>query len=263
MMSAVEWFRAPLTIVGALGKWGPYADEKEAVLASMDVIDEVRPDWPDAAKKIALAIGWAESRFGLPPDWQFPPGPGRPEGAPSYNWGAMVMTGSAGTLPHADHTADGKPVTWGFAAWNTAEEGFGAWARMMERPGLAPALKAMREGNALGVAEGMYADCLFSGTCPPDCSDTARIERYGKLILGAVKHLAPLGDWTPDEVKLGALAGVPMGKCSWHDNYKGGGGGGGGGGGVKTPAADAASSSSGAGWVIGAVALVGGIWLLR
>lgn len=245
--SAVAWFLEPLTIIGAPAPWGPYANEKAAVLASMDVIDEVRPDWPDAAKKIALAIGFAESRFGVTPDWQFP------DGTPSWDWGAMVMKGTRGTLPHPDHTADGKPVTWGFAAWNTPQEGFAAWARMMERPGLAPALAAMKAGNATGTAEGMYADCLYSGTCPPDCSDKARIERYGKLIVGAVKHLAPLGEWTPDEVTIGSMVGLKLGKCSWHES--------GGGGVAKSTAGE--SSSSGIGWALGAVALVGGIWLLK
>lgn len=250
---AIEWFGAPLMVIGAPSPWGPYANEKEAVLASMDVIDAVRPDWPDAAKKIGLGIGWAESRFGVTPDWQFP------SGNPSWNWGAMVMKGNAGTIKHPDHEAMGKATTYDFAAWNTAEDGFRAWANMMEQARLAPALAAMKEGNARGVAEGMYAACLFSGTCPPDCSDTQRIERYAQLILGAVGHLAPLGGWDPNEVFLGTRMNVPLGKCSWHDDYKGpkptGGGG--------TPTSSPSSGSS-TGLLVGVgLAIVAAVGFLR
>lgn len=252
--SAVEWFREPLTVVGA-NQWAPYADEKAAVLASMDVIDNVRPDWDDRAKKIALAIGWAESRFGLAAG-----GFAFKDGTPSWNWGAMVMTGNAGTILHGDHLPDGAKTTWAFAAWKTPEDGFAAWARMMERPGLAPGLAAMQVGNARGMAEAMYADCLYSSTCPPDCSDAARIDSYAKIIIGSVRHLAPLGDWPPDDVVMGPLAGLKLGKCRWHEAYTGPDKMNTGNPGKST---SGESSSSGIGWVIGAVAVVGGIWLLR
>jgi hypothetical protein len=244
-----------LTIIGAgPSTWGPYADERAAINASADVIDRVKPDWNDAQKQVALAIGWAESRYGVTKDWLMP------DGSPSWNWGATVAKGTAGTIPHADHTADNKPVTWNFAAFHTADEGFKFWADRFPKAALA----AAADGNARGVSEGMYAACWFSGTCPPSCTDAARIDAYAKVILGAAKHVMPLVDTDGEGtgggsiLELGQTVGLPLGKCSWHDNYVPGGGGGGGGGGAKPPPSTTPATSgsdSGGGLWIAALAL--------
>lgn len=206
-----------VTIVGASG-WGPYASEADAVNQSADVIDRVKPDWSDEQKQVALAIGWAESRFGVTKDWLMP------DGTPSWNWGATVAKGTRGTISHGDHTADAKPTTYQFAAFNTPEEGFKFWADRFPKA----ALEAAKEGNARGVSEGMYAACWFSGTCPPSCSDAARIDAYAKVIVGAAAHVVPMittsdGDHPESAIVLGQTVGLPLGKCSWHDGYTGSG----------------------------------------
>lgn len=244
-----------INVVGAI-TWGPYADEREAINKSADVIDRVRPDWSPEAKQVALAIGYEESRYGVTKDWI------KSDGSPSYNWGAIMGNGDAGVITHADHTADGKPVTWKFAAFTSPEAGFDYWASRWEKiPKSAPGatLKAASVGNARGVSEAMYAACWFSGTCPPSCTDDQRIDAYANVIVGAAKHVVPLLDVGPDAegesaVVLGERLGLPLGNCPWHDHYKGAGGGDGGGVGPKGPTptkpATQADDSSGLGTVL-------------
>lgn len=224
-----------INVVGA-SSWGPYADEREAINKSADVIDRVRPDWPAEAKQVALAIGYEESRYGVTKDWLIPNASAPGEMVPSYNWGAIMGKGDAGQITHADHTADGKPVNYTFAAFSSPDAGFEYWASRWEKiPRSAPGatLKAASVGNARGVSEAMYAACWFSGTCPPSCTDDQRIDAYAKVILGAAQHVVPMLDLGPDTegdvaVTLGERLGLPLGNCPWHDHYKGAGGGGGG-----------------------------------
>ncbi len=141
-----------------------------------------------------------------------------PDGSPSYNWGAVVGKGTAGTIAHADRTADNKSTTSNFAAFHTPEEGFEFWASRWEKipKGTGAALKAAADGNARGVAEAMYAACWFTGTSG---TDAERIDAYAKVILGAAQHVVPLLDVGADAspelaVQLGQPIGLPLGNCA-------------------------------------------------
>jgi len=176
------------TIVGAKAPWGPFASEAEATRASWETVRSEGTRWAmssggvwnDAASVIALAIGYAESRFGVTPDWQYP------DGTPSWNWGAMIVYPYTTTDPtkfitHGDHTADNKPTTLKFASYPDAAAGIRRWVTQLPKASKAAAIK----GDAYGVAKGMYDAHWFSSVCPPFCTDEARIGSYASVIKGA------------------------------------------------------------------------------
>lgn len=236
-VSALGWWSAPLVVLGAPSPWGPFANEADAIRAAYDDVGFVHPEWTEGQKQIAVAIGWAESRLGVTPDFQFK------TGDPSWNWGAVVASQKqidAGMfITHADHTADNKPTTMKFAAFLNQTEGFEYWADRW------PGLAAAKDGNARGVAEAMYASCWFSATCPPYCTDATRIEAYAQIILGASQKVAKtLG--IPLAVTIGTLLGLPMGKCAFHDKPTTGGGG---------SSSSSADSGAGIGTVLGVAAV--------
>lgn len=178
--------------------WGPYPDEDAAIAAGYMLAGVLRPSWSNAARLMATAIGYAESRFGVTPDWQFP------DGTPSYNWGAVVAVGNAGTISHGDHDKDGKPVTYKFAAFVRPQDGFEFWASRW--PGQLPA----QGGNARAVSKAMFDAHWFTGT---KGTIDDRIEAYAKLIVGASQHVASRL-LIPNTVTLGGAIAHTGGKKS-------------------------------------------------
>jgi hypothetical protein len=166
-------------VVGAKSPWGPYKDENDAIGWSWMNVGNVAVDWSEAARQIALAIGYAESRFGVTPDWQFD------DGRPSYNWGAMVasadMIARGEFLEHADHDAKGTPVRYRFGAHPSASDGIARWVRLLPKDAVA----AAQVGDARGVAAAMYRAHWYTGTAGTDAD---RIAAYAKMIHGAAAH---------------------------------------------------------------------------
>jgi len=158
------------------------------------------------ARQMAIAIGFLESCFGLPglhcgDSWQ------KEDGTPSYNWGALVGSGTDGSIEHKDNAPDGTPVVYNFKAFNTMGEGFSAflstWARSdvsgdKTIPHEETVLDAATRGDAYNVAKTMYAHRYYGGT-PTGAGawhpsmgsdDERRIQTYANAIVGAARTVA-------------------------------------------------------------------------
>lgn len=232
-------------VAGVKKPWGPYGSEAAAIFESNRVIQKVWPDANPAQRQMALAIGWAESRFGVTPDWQFP------DGTPSYNWGAVTSVGGQKSLPHADHDAAGNPITQGFAAYGSAEGGFSAFLNVWGKL----AGSAAATGDAVLVAAIMYDRHYYTGTSG---DRTARVRAYAGMIGGgAAKVAAALGEsnavWTNRKDVP-----APAGGTGGGSPAPGGGG---------APALEAVpdTSDTKTGLIIGSVLGLGvfGLWLAK
>lgn len=198
---------------------------------------------------MALAIGRLESGFGVDGSWLLG------DGTPSYNWGALTGSGTAGSLTHSDNAADGTRVTYSFQAFHSMAEAFDAFRRVWTRGDLAgvgcdsrtdgcaeiianheaSVNDAAARGDAYAVARTMYAHGYYGGTPPgsgawhpSEGSDAERrIQTYAKAIVGSAAEIA-------------RQLGEPLAVA-----YVGPGG--------------APSSSSGVGTVIGSIAIGGAL----
>lgn len=143
-----------------------------------DAVRAVAPQLNDAQRQLALAIGAFETGFGVSGSWLFS------DGTPSYNWGGLVGSGTAGSLSHGDRTPTGEPTTYGFMAFNNMQEGFAAFMRTWAR---ADTIAASAAGDALGVARAMCTHAYFGGV-----TGTAedRAQAYAKGIHGTAQTIA-------------------------------------------------------------------------
>lgn len=170
----------------------PYPMARASVGASASLIKQANavvlanaPQLNRAQRHEAIAIGNFETGFGVSGSWLFD------DGTPSYNWGGLVGKGTNGSLTHGDRAPDGTPVTYGFQAFNSMDEGFRAFLKTWSRaPG--DSLDAASEGDAIGTARAMYGHHYFGGT---KGTDEDRIQLYGHGIYnGAVEVANVLGE---------------------------------------------------------------------
>lgn len=131
-----------------------------------------------AQRHMAIAIGNFETGFGVSGSWLFD------DGRPSYNWGGLVGSGTAGSLTHGDIAPDGTPVKYGFQAFNNMDEGFRAFLGTWKK---ADTMEAAARGDALGTARAMYGHHYFGGT---KGTDEDRIRLYGKGIFNGSNEVA-------------------------------------------------------------------------
>jgi hypothetical protein len=124
------------------------------------------PDMPEAERQYALTVARGESGYG---NWnpsaktieisqQF--GLTGFEGVGSNNWGAVQGSGSAGSFPHVDHHADGKPYVGKYQKNLTPEEGFLRTARVLYGGGKRGAAGAQELKDALN--RGSLRDAVFA-----------------------------------------------------------------------------------------------------
>ncbi len=158
-----------------------------------------------AAREIVLAIGLLETGYGVDGSWTFA------DGTPSYNWGGLVGTGTAGPLVHGDHAPDGTPVEYKFQAFHNMDEAFDAFYNVWARGDVGgvghpevdhevSVLEAASRGDARAVATTMYAHGYYGGI---GGSAQDRIDTYAKAIAGASKTVASaIGE--PNDVVLSA-----------------------------------------------------------
>lgn len=112
-------------------------------------------DWPalqlsTEGKSFILGQVWSESRFGATADW-----------GSSNNWGAVTYHLKDGKfLEHADHDANGKPVTYRFQAYDSQLEAARDYLRVFFRGGVPLALE---HGSAHELAAAMYANHYYTG----------------------------------------------------------------------------------------------------
>jgi len=157
------------------------------------------PQLNAAQRQMALAIGALETGFGVSGTWLFD------DGTPSYNWGGLVGSGTAGSLTHGDINPDGTPTSMGFQAFNNMDEAFRSFLRTWSKPGNQ---EAAITGDALATARSMCANGYFGGT-RGTAEDRAQL--YAKGILSTAKVIAsqlgePLAvNW--DSTRSGALIG--------------------------------------------------------
>lgn len=153
--------------------------------AANDVLRRVRPDMPASARQIALAIGWFESRYGVPyaKDSSFAPG-----GVPSYNWGALVYTPTRAPrfIRHDDHHPDGT-LNPGvpFAAYNSWADGARGFLDVWVRP---DTYAAAVGGSAQLVAAAMYRRGYYSNVHKGD--DARNIAEYAQAIYDTARAVA-------------------------------------------------------------------------
>lgn len=93
----------------------------------------------EAERQYALAVARGEGGYGA--SWAHPSrntvelskkfGLTGLEGAGSNNWGAEQGSGDAGSFPHVDRHADGKPYVGKYRRYSTPERGFEGFARVL------------------------------------------------------------------------------------------------------------------------------------
>jgi len=164
-------FSRPLVHVGA-----PASIIKQA----NDTVRRNAPQLNMAQRHQAIAIGNFETGFGVSGSWLFD------DGRPSYNWGGLVGSGTAGSLTHGDVAPDGTPVTYGFQAFNNMDEAFRAFLRTWSK---SDTMEAAARGDALGTARAMYGHHYFGGT---HGTDEDRIQLYGKGIYNGSTEVAKI-----------------------------------------------------------------------
>lgn len=150
-----------------------------------------------AARHIVLAIGLLETGFGVDGSWLLE------DGTPSYNWGGLVGSGTAGSLVHKDRNPDGSPTEYKFKAFNNMGEAFDAfyatWShgnvKGIGHPDVKAeetVLPAAARGDARAVAATMYAHGYYGGIAG---KADDRIDAYAKAIDGAARTVsAALGE---------------------------------------------------------------------
>lgn len=124
------------------------------------------PEMSEAERQYALTVARGESGYG---NWK----PSQKtieisqkfgltgfEGVGSNNWGAVQGKGSAGSFPHVDHHADGKPYVAQYQKNLTPEEGFLRTARTLYGGGKRGALGAEAIKSAL--AKGSLREAVFA-----------------------------------------------------------------------------------------------------
>lgn len=186
---------------------GPGVRPKDRVGASVDTVREAnaiiesRTDWGLAQRLAALAIVRLESDFGVSGSWLMI------DGSPSYNWGALTGSGTAGSISHGDNAPDGTPVTYNFQAFHNPAEAFDSFRRTWTRgnvsgdkdiPHERTVEAAAARGDAYNVAKTMYAHRYYGGT-PSGAGawhpsmgsdDERRIQTYAKAIVGSAAVIA-------------------------------------------------------------------------
>lgn len=175
-----------------VNKWGPFADQKEAVLAAMATVRAVLPAANDNLVDVITGIGLAESEFGLTFPWRLP------SGLPSYNWGALHRGGAPCTqemvFVRNDNDAKGKPQQVQFAAFSSMAAGLSCFLKIWSNNVVQ---SAASEGNATNVAAAMYARRYFAGCgkkCGTDCcgNNEERILEYARMLQGGAARVASI-----------------------------------------------------------------------
>jgi len=141
-------------------------------------VRSVTPSMNDAERQIVLAIGLLESGFGVSGRWL------KPDGEPSYNWGAVVGKGTDGSVFPGDKDASGTPTSPPFKAFNTMAEGYKSFYGTFAKT---DTNAAAMKGDALGTARAMYGHHYFTGT---KGTDEERIRLYAGAIVGAARQVA-------------------------------------------------------------------------
>lgn len=146
------------------------------------VLGDVAP----SLRHVILAIGFFESGYGLAGSWL------RSDGSPSYNWGALVGSGTAGSISHHDVDRDGHPYTTDFQAHASMADGLRSFMKTFSRDeAVAPATR----GDATAVAEALYRHGYFTGS---KGTDQARIDLYAQAIVNTAAQIAAALGEVPD-----------------------------------------------------------------
>jgi hypothetical protein len=148
------------------------------IKAANETVKEVLGNVPAGLRQIVLAIGLFESGYGLSGSWL------KADGSPSYNWGALVGSGTAGSIDHGDRDRDGNPYTTPFMAFHTMRQGFERFMKTFAKP---DQLAAAERGSARDTAAAMYRHGYFTGV---KGSDADRINAYAGAILNTSKQIA-------------------------------------------------------------------------
>lgn len=146
-----------------------------------NVAKKAAPNMPEEQRQYTLAVARGEGYYGK--GWTG-------EGASSNNWGAVQGTGDAGSFPHIDHHADGKPYTGKFKKYSTPEAGFLDMAHVLLKPNVQAALKT---GNLHDAVFAQHSNGYFE--LAPDKYLSAVEKNYAQLTVnvGWRKLLAAAG----------------------------------------------------------------------
>lgn len=167
------------------------------------ILLDIAPGYNRAQRHAALAVANLESGFGVSGSWILE------DGTPSYNSGAITCNasrkGTAGCFSHGDVTADDKPTTYEFMAFNTMREGLQAFVNTWGRE---DTLAAASRGDAHGIAAAMYGHGYYTGRTHDAATNIAA---YASAILGSARSVADaIGE--PMSITAGgssSVAGVP------------------------------------------------------
>jgi hypothetical protein len=139
----------------------------------------------DNAKQIFASIGYFESRYGLADNFLMP------DGSPSFNWGALVGKGPAGSVITNDHDKAGNLVKGvPFMAFFDAPSGLRKFLEVLIHPGTGQELPAIAEanaGDARALATRMYKNGYYGGF---GSTDQERIDGYVSAIVGNARDYA-------------------------------------------------------------------------
>lgn len=134
----------------------------------------------DAGALLAAGQGWTESYLGT--KGQFV----KPDGEPSWNWGAVTARGGVPCSFKGHDTSEGKTITQTWACFDSMEDGFTYWANIGS---IKAALGYMNAGDAIGVAAALFDRGYYTGFptafekgSPEDRE--ARIKAYAAMLMG-------------------------------------------------------------------------------
>jgi len=163
----------------------------EIIKRARDTLNQaLKADWPKLeisayARTWILGQVWGESRFGSTPDW-----------GDSNNWGAVTYHKNDGKfLLHADHDANGRPVTYKFQAYDTQLDAAREYLKVLFR-GRVPAI--LETGTIRDLAAEMYRNRYFTGTSG---STEDRVGAYVRFISGGIAYVEDrlaVADGAPD-----------------------------------------------------------------
>lgn len=211
------------------------ATDADRVRYADQLIRALHPEASAAQRQIIRAIGHFESNFGLV-------GKFAPQGAPSFNWGAITTTSGPYFIAN-DKDATGKVISQKFAKYATPGEGLNAFIRVWSRPADTAHKLAIDKASAAGSAEDVSALMFKAGYYVGTSGTPAeRIAAYASAIFNTAKaDAATLGE---------ALAVQPPGKAAPAPGPS-----------PSSPSSTASGSSGGLA-AVGIVAALGALFML-
>lgn len=146
-----ERMRTQQVLVGQTAEPAPAPlNSRPHIVNASQALNAAFPKLPESTKQIMLGIGWFESGFGTS-------GKFAPQGRFSYNWGALLAkAGQPSFISTRSTGTDSVNYNLYTSAFAGLQDFMGRWGASSK-----DTLSRAAEGDALGVAEAMFANGFF------------------------------------------------------------------------------------------------------